>query len=216
MAITFPLPVASLQGAFGLVSGSGFTLDRAAIYSGTGGGQVLVSEVGPAFWRARLSFVPMSYGDAAALRSVLETLGRPEATFYLFDPTKPYPRLDPTGSVLGASTPTIHTIGADNKSMRLEGLPVGYALSPGDYLAFNYGSSKRALHRLAESAVADGGGVTASFEIVPHIRSGATVGAAVTLAQAAGKFRLSPQDLMPGNIVGNHVVGAGFAAIQVP
>lgn len=77
---------------------------------------------------------------------------------------------------------TVGTINANNKAMTLKGLPSAYQVSEGDMLSFEYGPGPGyALHRIEESVTANAAGVSPEFEVRPHIRPGATVGAVVRL-----------------------------------
>lgn len=90
----------------------------------------------------------------------------------------------------------IASLGANNKSLSLSGLTEGFALSRGDMLAFDYGDpARRALHRIAEAAVADAAGITPVFEVRPHIRPGASAGLPVRLVKPAAKMILMPGSL---------------------
>ena len=78
------------------------------------------------------------------------------------------------------------------------GLPAGYVLTRGDYLAFTC-SGVRALHRIVTNTVsANGAGTTGTFEVTPRIRAGASVGLAVTLVKAACKAVLVPGSVNKG------------------
>src|SRR5690606_29871631 len=118
-------------------------------------------------------------------------------SFYLYSPMNCYPAADPGGVILDASEVTIHTIGSNNRSLRLEGLPAGYVLTAGDALAFDYGASpvRRAWHRLAETVTASGSGLTPLFDLSTHLRPGATTGLAVTLKKPAAKMFRMPGPL---------------------
>lgn len=108
-------------------------------------------------------------------------------TFYAGDLRAQYPRAYPDGNFDDVAK--IAEIGADNKSLRLQGLPPEFILSRGDYLSFDYGVS-RALHQVTETAKASN-----LFQVRPHIRPGAQVGTSVTLIAPTCSFRLTPQSI---------------------
>lgn len=170
-------------------------------------------DLGEALWR--LSFVTRSMlsSDALAYEARLRSLRGVIGRFFAGDPRRCYPRAHRTGAF--NDTGTIHTLGGDNKSLRIDSLDPGLALSVGDYLAFPYGATPSyALHQVVEPAVADGSGLTPLFEVYPHIRPGVAVSAAVTLKLPQALFALEP-----GSVRRNHAGGprwtVGFSAMQV-
>jgi len=100
--------------------------------------------------------------------------------------------------------------------LRLSGLPGGFVLSPGDFLAFDYGIAPvgRALHRLQSGGVADGFGVSGWLWLTPHIEPGALTGAAVSLVRPACKAVIVPGSVDPGVTSGNLTTGAAFSFRQ--
>lgn len=216
-AITFPLSV--LNFTFGLkVASCDFWDPAQQEISGTRGGQILVADVGPQLWRGRVQLVPAYHDDAAAVEAMLSRLQGPDAAFYTFDPRRIGPRSDPTGSAVASSSPTIHTLAANNREMRVQGLPAGYVLSVGDMIAFDYtvnSKTLRALHRLLTGATADGTGLTPLFEVTPAIRPGAATTTAVQLIRPACKARMVPGSLRYGSGRPLITEGASFDFIQV-
>lgn len=187
-ALTFPLALNAFFDTLDIADVT-FEAPEPINMSRTAGGEVIKSSLGPALWQGSVSLLPGSPEDIAAIEALLSLVGRPGASFMVYDPRKSGPRADPTGSILGASTPTLESVDADMRRLSIEGLPNGYVLSPGDMLAFTYGSNptRYALHRIIVGATADGLGVTPLFEVTPMIRTGATAGAAVTLVKPACK-----------------------------
>lgn len=192
MALTFPL---ALDDFFDLlkVRSAPFMLVSQQDYSGLGSGEGIASDLGPKLWEAKVSSSEMELSEALALQAKLDALDGSTNTFYAYSPTAAYPKADPDGSLLGASTPTIHTIAANRKEMRVTGLPSGYVLTAGDMLAVDYGSpTRRALVRLVTSATASAGGLTPLFEVRPHLRPGITTTLAVTVIKPAMKCKIVP------------------------
>jgi hypothetical protein len=215
MALTFPAPVTYIADLLRVPSRS-FRLDPQQEYSGLGGGEVLAAELAPTRWTADIKTVPMDRASARVLQSRLEALDGSIRSFYLYDPWKCVPAADPGGVILGASTPAIRTIGSDNKSFSLKGLPVGYVISEGDHIAFDYGSNptRRALHRVMETQVATAGGNTVLFEVRPHLRPGIAIDLPVTLIKPAAKMVLVPGSLSVQGESGRTVIS--FQAMQRP
>ena len=119
--------------------------------SQTGGGELLRADLAPMLWAGEIRLGPMAKAESAVPELMLDLLRPAGRTFYCYDARRAYPLLDPTGSILGAATPTIYALPAGGREMQLQALPVGYNLSPGDYLAFDYtvaSVTRRALHRI--------------------------------------------------------------------
>jgi hypothetical protein len=179
------------------------------------GGTIQARDLGPNLWYARISSVCRSFRELAEVEALLDALNGAVQPFHVYDPFKAYPATDPAGEDLGSATPTLHTIDDDNKRIRVQALPAGYKLTLGDLLAFDYGTSSRALHRVVEidGATADGSGLTPLFEVRPHIRSGAAASDPVYLAKPAAVMRLLPGTVSIEASAGGK--GASFEAVQV-
>lgn len=215
MALTFPAPVSYIADLL-RVPRRTFRLDVQQELSGIGNGDVLAAELAPTRWIADIQTKPMRPADARVLQARLEALDGSINAFYLYDPWKCVPAADPGGVILGASAVTINTIGVDNKSLSLTGLPAGYMITESDQLHFDYGSNptRRALHRAQETVTANGLGVSPNFEVRPHFQPGATGGLAVTLIKAAAKMVLVPGSLSVQGDGGRTVIS--FQAVQRP
>ena len=161
----------------------------------TRGGAVIRTGIGAALWTGRASLAPAYHRDAAAVEALLAELTQPGQSVLAYDPRYNGPRMDPAGVILGAATPTIHTLNPDNRRMRVAGLPAGYVLSAGDYIGWQYGANpvRYALHRVTGAATASGAGLTPLFSVTPHIRTGASVGAAVALVRPVCKCLVSAE-----------------------
>ncbi len=161
-----------------------------------GSGEFLTVDLGPTLYQAECETAPMSNAEAMQLMSLIESLGGSKEKFYLYDPMQPYPQADPTGALLGAATPTLHTISADRRGLRVTGLPAGYVLTQGDYLAVDYGApTRRALVRVAETVTASSGGLTPLFAVSLPLRPGIVTGLAVQLRLPAAKVKMVPGSL---------------------
>lgn len=165
-----------------------------------GDGSILKASLGAALWtgEATLPSGPHRLQSEAEVR--LARLMRAGETLLVYDPRSNGPAADPGGAILGASTPTIHTLDADNRRLRVQGLPVGYQLSVGDWIGWTYGGSpvRYAAHRIETAAVADGSGLTPLFAVEPFTRPGVTVGTAVNLIRPPIKAVLTGADYGAG------------------
>lgn len=170
-----------------------WSLSRAQTDTRTRGGSVIRVGIGAPLWIGAATLSPAYHRDAGEIEALLAELTEPGRFILAHDPRYDGPAFDPTSSILGNATPTIHTLNADNRRMRVQGLPGGYQLRIGDYLGFQYGSNptRYALHRLTSAATASGAGLTPLFSVTPHIRPGAAVGAAVSLVRPSCKCLIS-------------------------
>lgn len=200
MAYSFPLSATEFVGLLGIQQ---IKLDAPPQIEAnqTGGGELISADLAPALWTGEVRLGVMTIREAADPEAFLDILRPTGRSFYAYDTRRPAPLLDPTGSVLGVAVPTIHTLVAGGRDMRLAGLPVGYELRRGDYLAFDYGSApiRRALHRVVSVNAVMGATFTGIFEVTPMLRPGAVTGAQVTLIKAACKAVLVPGSVDKGS-----------------
>ena len=197
MALAFPLSTAAFMDLLG-VGEITFDAPPQVEANGTGGGEIMTAELGPMRWTGSVSLGALTLPESATPEVLLDVLGPPGRSFYAYDTRRPAPLADPTGTILGAATPSISTLHANNRDIALTGLPAGYVLTRGDYLAFT-ASGSRALHRIVTASVtANGAGTTPNFEVTPRIRPGASIGLAVTLVKASCKAVLVPGSVSKG------------------
>lgn len=149
-----------------------------------------VQDWGANAWAAHLDFsrVP-SRAKAAAIRSTLTALRGSFGTILLGDPLGATPR----GSAAATpGTPVVNgAVAAGATSLSLRGLPAsatGYLLAD-DYLQLGSGATTR-LYKVIDASVNSDGSGDATFDIWPFIREGYADGAAVTLTNCVGTFRL--------------------------
>ena len=197
--LTFPLPLDSF---FDLLPVAKCRLDlpETVDVSRTGGGEILTADLATSLWRGRLDLAVMTQDETAAIRPLINILRRSGASFFVSDLTRPWPRLDPSGMLLGAATPTILALGGSGRELSLTGLPVAYPISRGDLISFAYGASptRYALHEVVGAAVANGAGQTGLIEVNPPIRPGVVAGAAVQLVWPRCKAVLVPGSASTG------------------
>ncbi len=153
---------------------------------------------------------PSRCRDALTLIDVLRQGGR---TFEAYDIRRPWPRADFRGVLLGAAQPQILELAANNRQLRVSGLPTGYQLKRGDYIGWGYatGPVRRALHKVVDiSVAADVTGRTAMFEVIPNIREGAQIGAAVSLIRPWCTAIIVPGSVTTGTAAATLTEGASF------
>ncbi len=180
--LTFPLSLAQF---FDLLPVESLTFEpyEAVELDETAGGEILKADLGAALWQGQLDLSAMSWDEAIDIEPLLNILRRPGASFFVADPRRPWPRLDPLGTTLGAANVQIGSLGASARELGFKGLPAGYVLSRGDRFSFAYGAgpTRYALHELVAGVVANGAGTTGLVEVSPPLRPGAAVNAAVQL-----------------------------------
>lgn len=172
-------------------------------FSRLANGQIIPSALGEPYWMGSGAMITEEHADAAEYELALMNLDRPGQSFLVYDNRFNGPRLDPEGTLLEGFTPEIHSLGGNNRSLRVNGLPENYALSRGDYIGWQYGSSptRYALHRVASAAIATGGGLTPMFDVEPHIRPGAEPGLLVELVRPCCKAIMTASDYGRGSLV---------------
>ena len=199
MSLSFPLSNAALADRLPIQSVR-WWLEGQEEYSSLGSGEFLAADLGPKLWKGEVGIAPMYHAAALEIQSRIEALDGSMNSFYLYDPRARYPRNDPDGTILGAATPVIASLGANNKSLTVSGLPAGYVLTAGGMFHFDYGTSpvRRALHRIVETVTANGSGVTPNFEVRPHFAPGAAVALALKFIDPSAKVRIVPRSFEPG------------------
>lgn len=215
MALNFPASRSSLADHLPILSVN-WKLERYDELSGLGTGDVLAAQLAPPRIVADVSLKPMRHDEAAQVQARIESLDGAINSFYLYAPQKKYPQYDPSGSILGSAAVTIHTVGGNNKSLRLQGLPSGYVLTLGDCLSFDYGSNpvRRAFHRIVETVTAPGSGISPLFEVRPHLRPGVAIDLGVTLIMPAAKVFIVPSSFNAGTALGPWTEGMSFQVMQ--
>lgn len=174
-------------------------------------GTVIDNSVGADLWQGEFTLVAARHVDQAQAEALLRYVTRVGRFMLAYDARRCGPASDPAGVGLAGLTPTIHTLDADNRRMRVTGLPAGYTLTVGDHIGWIY-AGRYALHRIVTPVAASGIGITPLFEVDPHIRAGATVGLPVTLKRPPAKFRIT--EMQPGQGRGRITSGPTFSLIQ--
>ncbi|MET4199060.1 hypothetical protein ABIA95_003060 [Bradyrhizobium sp. LA8.1] len=157
-------------------------------------GTTIGKDLGPALWFGSYTTEELHNDTMVDYQAVLTSLDGVINAFEAWDLRRPAPRLYPGGSA--AANGVLATVNANNKALSLSGLNPGQVISRGDYLSFDY-TGGRALHQAMETVTANGAGVTAQFDVRPHLRAGWTLSTAVTLKAPRGMFTLMPKSVVP-------------------
>lgn len=153
---------------------------------------------GSGLWLGNYVTEELFNDQAADFQTIIESLDGILGTFEAWDLRRPVPRAHRDGS---ANNGVLASVNANNKALSLTGLKAGQTISRGDFLSFDYGVN-RALHKAAETIVADGSGATAEFEVRPHLRAGWSLGTAINLKTPRGIFVLVKDSFQPRRING--------------
>lgn len=174
------------------LSRSSFYLNEPIETNRLGNGEMFTASLGAALWRGEFTGFPLRHSASAEIEARIAVLQRPGEFFTVYDRRSCGPQLDPSGAMLSGSTPKIQSLNADNKRIKLEGLPSGYEIRSGDYIGWDYGSSpqRKALHRVVAGGVADVNGLSPLLEVTPHIRAGVAIETPVSLIRPKIKARL--------------------------
>ena len=214
MALGYPLTHAQFLGALRVAEVT-FRLSHPQEHTRLGDGTVISASLGASLWTGTIRLAQANHPRHAQMEALLALMDQPGATFLCHDPRYVGPAGDPTGTVLGSRTVTIHTVASTLRELRITGLPAGYILAAGDMLAFQYGSNpvRYALHRIVIGGTASSTGLSPMLEVVPSLRPGAVAGLTVSLIRPACKARLLPD---PTYGSGRQALsrGAGFDFIQ--
>jgi hypothetical protein len=176
MALSFPLTLGQFFTGLAKVSYS-LRLDEAVLFSETAGGEVIPADYGPRLWRADVTIRANTYLTLDRVVAKVERIQQADATVNISHAWRIGPQADPNGTILGASTPQITNINANQRDVTIGGLPAAYVVTEGDFISFTYLSSptRRAFHRIMNTVTANGGGVAGSVELSPSVRPGPSV-----------------------------------------
>lgn len=217
MTIGFPISIGAFFDLLPIVE-SDIRLAEAQQMTRLADGSMLRANIGAPLWQGSYRLAPMSHDDHARVAARIALLQRPGASFFALDPAKLWPRADygaltlrrvprpanlrslnwtqirNLATVGTAYAPTIRSISADLREIRLQNLPPDYNVALGDYISFTYGSNptRYAFHQVVQGNRANGNGVSTDWiEVTPALRPGATVGTTVNLYEPRFKAVLT-------------------------
>lgn len=217
MAITYPRDMPDPP----LVRQGSFQLKHMQLRRMTRSGLAEVANVGPSLWAADIQTVPLSEAQAGVWRSIIDSLRGGLQQIKIWPTRRRYPLAYPDGwgslQIAGgggafAGQGALDVVGANNDTVTLSGLPDAFSLQAGDFLAFDYDSGKRALHRVVESAVADSSGV-GTWSVEPFVRPGWVAATAVDLEKPYCLMVIDPDSVGDQTAI-NRTTVISFSALQ--
>lgn len=214
MAISYPYTLAALADKMPIASIK-FDIQRNDQFSGLGTGQMWQSELAPPLWTADIALGNMTEELGLEIAALIRKLHGAQEAFYLYDLQRPYPKLDPTGSILGSSVVQVNATPSNKNTVALKGLPASYAFSVGDKIQIsNSISGKTTFHEVSDAISANGSGVTGSIQVFPRIPAWVAANDTVTLKNAACLMKVMPGSHNPGTSNDISISGASLKAIQ--
>lgn len=195
------------------IAAQGFRLNIPRTFSRLANGQVIPQSLGFPYWSGVAQIAPAYHADAGAYEVQLMGLDRPGQTFLAYDSRYNGPRADPGGVILGSAAPTLHSINANNQSVRIAGLPGNYVISAGDYIGWQRASGIYSLHRAKATVTASGAGLTPFIAVEPLVLQGEAAGVAVALVEPVCRAMVTESNY--GNGARLITSGASFAWQEV-
>lgn len=213
MAITYPYAVTALADLLRIESVT-WDIQRNDELSGVGDGRVWQAEMSDPLWTADVRLAINYHNPLKQVAALIRKLHGAQESFFLFDPTSPYPQADPTGAIIGSSSVQIHSVGSGRSTLRLKGLPAAYILTLGDKMQITFGTTQTYFAEVSETVTADGSGITAEFAVFPHVPLGVAANDAVNLKKPACKGFIMPGSHNPGTSQNLFTSGAGFTFVE--
>lgn len=217
MALEFPLSAADFLDRLP-VREVRFDLFRPQAITGLAGGEILRAALAPAYWRGSVALAPMAKRQAAEVQALLHWLEDQGGAFHVHKPHQIGPAADPLGAGLAGFSPLLEAVAGDPRQVKVGGLPQGYEISAGDFLAFDYdvgATTRRALHQVVRGAPANvASGLsdytqTGFLHVTPHLRPPYATGGAVALVKPSALAVLVPGSVSAG--ITSHNVTSGMS-----
>jgi len=213
MAVSYPYSLPAFADLL-KISSIVWDIQRNDELSGSGAGRVWQAELPPPPWSGTVTLADTYNAEAKQIAARIRKLHGAQEALFLYDPLSKYPQADPDGTKFGSAAVSVAALGADNASLSLKGLPVGYRLTVGDKMQVGYGGTRSAFLEVSETVGADGQGMTPVFGVFPHLPAGFAAGLGVTLLLPACKCLVMPGSHNPGTASGPIATGATFKIIQ--
>lgn len=189
MAITYPLDI--------LADFPGWTPEFDLLWrqeqSRQANGVTRVKDFGSPLWRLSAVSRSLSPNLLDEWRARLDALENGLEQFKGYSLSRCYPIAYPngswpTGGAFNGTTAAINAINPNRKSITLKQLPAGFQLRVGDMIQVGTAN----LHRVQEAATANGSGLTAAFEVRPHLWPETVINDAVSVKSPACLMAVVP------------------------
>jgi hypothetical protein len=209
-----PLPLAEFWSDLRFIGSTPPMLTENSVQNSTSGGEVIGASWGARLWRFQVQLAAMYRSDLDILAGRLDMLADSGLTFLATPPFRAFPAFDPQGLYLSDAAPVIDSLPVGGQTLTLSGLPGHYILTAGDFISFTRGTPARhELHRLVTGGRADDTGLSPLLQVVPPLRPGVAVGAAVAVVNPVMRGRIVPGSLKAsGGLV--TVAGPSFEVMQ--
>jgi hypothetical protein len=191
--------------------------------SGQGSGETIVKRLRDPLWTLHAESGYLKPNALRKWKAIMDGLDNGRRLFLGYEsasvfPAK-YPRGTwPTGVAFDGISAKVRAIGGDGVSLQLKNLPAAFAGSIGDMIQITDADGDPAplcLVRLLETYVADGGGLTAAFQVSGTIPAWVAVDDTVAVTKAACHMMIVPGSLnCPKDISGGGTIS--FDGLQVP
>lgn len=152
-------------------------------------GVVRVKDFGRPIWAASWTSRSLTPNELDRWRAEIAALGVSLETFDAGPKSRCWPIEHANGAGLGSATGTVGTVGADNRSFSLTGMP-GLVLSPGDVVQV-----EQRMYRVLVGTEADGAGDTPEFAVAPYLWPGTAAGDVATVERPQ-----IPMVIVPGSV----------------
>lgn len=203
-----------------IVAQKPFSLMHRQELSREASGVIRGKDLGPPLWATEITTKVMRNSALIEYLAKLNSLDGVLNSLSLYEMRRPYPRnyvngvFDDTGVLFDVS-------GTNLNQIRLDDLPANFAISVGDFFAFDWSDGEntyRALHQVVEAVTANGSGLTGFFEVRPEIRGvefvdGSSPPVAVTFKRPTGHFIVMPGSIQT-NDDGPSLSTVSFQALQ--
>ncbi|AET73302.1 hypothetical protein EMVG_00016 [Emiliania huxleyi virus PS401] len=205
MGYSFPLSLAQFHDLL-RKQAADCNLGEALDIAETGGGEILSARIGNRLWAGSYTLHRQNAVDQEPILALIDLIRSPGRSFFTGDVAHRYPRLDPDGSILGATAVTVQSVEANNRELKLQGAPDGYTVSAGDHISIIYGSSpvKYGYFRVVSGSSFNDAFTptrTGLIEVQPFIPAGITGGETVQLVEPRMKAVYVPGSFSGGGRV---------------
>lgn len=170
-------------------------------------GRTRTKDFGSPLWVASFISRLLTRDELDHWRAKLKAASIDQMEFKAWPLTRVWPILHPDGVAGDISAAAIDTIGINDKSIRISGLP-GVSLSVGDYVELNGN-----LHQVMEGATTSAG-LTTLFEIRPHLWPGTATGQPVIIERPSCLMTIRPGSVSTASNTTNGFGTVSFEAIE--